>query len=243
MKLDDLYFDVIFNDKTKTALDKIRAKIKGLNANITVNAKINSASIKESLNKIGGQKNMAFKINNLKLSNDAKKALQQSLDSKTWILRNVTLDTKSFETRLENAVARAINRGISGGGSGSSGGSSIENPNRFGTLAKYINYIRGFFLSGVAASFIKKLTDTIGIFEQQLVALRSMLMSDVKGNTLFNQIKEFSVRSPFKFSDLVGFTKQLTAFQVPYNEIFDTTKRLADLSAGLGVDMSRIILA
>ena len=243
MKLDDLYFDVIFNDKTKTALDKIKTKIKGLNANITVNAKINSASIKESLNKISGQKNMAFKINNLMLSNDAKKALQQSLDSRTWILRNVTLDTKSFETRLENAVARAINRGISGGGSGSGGGSSIENPNRFGTLAKYINYIRGFFLSGVAASFIKKLTDTIGIFEQQLVALRSMLMSDVKGNTLFNQIKEFSVRSPFKFSDLVGFTKQLTAFQVPYNEIFDTTKRLADLSAGLGVDMSRIILA
>ena len=52
-----------------------------------------------------------------------------------------------------------------------------------------------------------------------------------------------AVKSPFQFGELVSYTKQLSAFSVPYNELYDTTKRLADLSAGLGVDMSRLVLA
>ncbi|MEB3372645.1 tape measure protein [Bacteroides sp. CR5/BHMF/2] len=39
------------------------------------------------------------------------------------------------------------------------------------------------------------------------------------------------------------YTKQLKAFSIPYNELYETTKRLADISAGVGVDMGRIILA
>ena len=49
--------------------------------------------------------------------------------------------------------------------------------------------------------------------------------------------------SPFQFKDLVSYTKQLSAFSVPYEELYDTTKMLADVSAGLGVEMYRIILA
>lgn len=92
-------------------------------------------------------------------------------------------------------------------------------------------------------NFAKKLAETVGYFEQQKVALKSITQDAQKANTIFRQLQGFSVKSPFQFKELVSFTKQLSAFQIPTDELFDTTKRLADISAGLGVDMQRIILA
>lgn len=92
-------------------------------------------------------------------------------------------------------------------------------------------------------SFIQSLAQVRGEFENQQIALRAILRDAEAADKLFGQIKSFAVISPFEFKDLVGYAKQLSAFQVPVNELFDTTKRLADVSAGLGVGMDRIILA
>lgn len=92
-------------------------------------------------------------------------------------------------------------------------------------------------------SFIQSLARVRGEFENQQIALRAILRDAEAADRLFGQIKSFAVVSPFEFKDLVGYAKQLSAFQVPVNELFDTTKRLADVSAGLGVGMDRIILA
>lgn len=91
--------------------------------------------------------------------------------------------------------------------------------------------------------FVKNLAQVSGEFEQQHIALRAILRDADSADRIFAQIKNLSVVSPFTFKDLTSYTKQLSAFQVPINELYDTTKRLADVSAGLGVDMSRIILA
>lgn len=91
--------------------------------------------------------------------------------------------------------------------------------------------------------FVKNLAQVSGEFEQQHIALRAILRDADSADRIFAQIKDLSVISPFTFKDLTSYTKQLSAFQVPINELYDTTKRLADVSAGLGVDMSRIILA
>lgn len=82
-----------------------------------------------------------------------------------------------------------------------------------------------------------------GEFEKQKIALRSILGDASKAETIFSQIKTLAVESPFEFKDLASYTKQLSAFSIPYEELYDTTKRLADISAGLGIDMGRIILA
>lgn len=92
-------------------------------------------------------------------------------------------------------------------------------------------------------SFIQNLARVRGEFELQQVSLRAILRDAEAADKIFGQIKAFSVISPFEFKDLVGYAKQLSAFQVPVNELFDTTKRLADVSAGLGVSMDRITLA
>lgn len=93
-----------------------------------------------------------------------------------------------------------------------------------------------------AKEFITNLARISGEFEIQRKTLQAMI-GEFEGSTLYSQIKELSVMSPFQFKDLASYTKQLAAFSVPYNELYDTTKSLADISAGLGVDMSRIILA
>ena len=82
-----------------------------------------------------------------------------------------------------------------------------------------------------------------GEFEKQRIALKSILGDATKANILFSQIKTLAVESPFEFKELTSYAKQLSAFSIPYEELYDTTKRLADISAGLGVDMGRIILA
>lgn len=94
-----------------------------------------------------------------------------------------------------------------------------------------------------AKSLIQNLAQVRGEFENQQIALRAILRDAEAADKIFGQIKSFAVVSPFEFKDLVGYAKQLSAFQVPVDELFETTKRLADVSAGLGVGMDRIILA
>ena len=91
--------------------------------------------------------------------------------------------------------------------------------------------------------FMKSLITITGELEMQRVSLNAMLQDAHRGAKIFSQIKELAVKSPFQIMDLVSYAKQLSAFSVPYEELYDTTKRLADVSAGLGVDMGRIILA
>lgn len=91
--------------------------------------------------------------------------------------------------------------------------------------------------------FTTELITIGGEFQKQRIALESMLGSLAKADAMYARMKDLAIESPFTFSDLMSYTKQLSAFQIPYEELYDTTKRLSDISAGLGVDMSRIILA
>lgn len=92
-------------------------------------------------------------------------------------------------------------------------------------------------------AFVKELANVSGEFEKQRASLATILQDTDAATKIFNQVKELAVVSPFNFKELTDYAKQLSAFSIPTNEIFDTMKRLADVSAGLGVDMNRIILA
>ena len=94
-----------------------------------------------------------------------------------------------------------------------------------------------------AGQFLQSLVRITGEFELQRVSLRAMLNDINAADEIFSQTKLLAVESSFQFMDLMGFAKQLAAFSVPVNELFDTTKMLSDISAGLGVDMGRIVLA
>ena len=91
--------------------------------------------------------------------------------------------------------------------------------------------------------FVRGLYTIGGEFQKQRIALTSIIGDSMKAETIFNRIKDLAVFSPFQFKELASYTKQLSAYSIPYEELYDTTKRLADISAGVGVDMGRIILA
>ena len=105
------------------------------------------------------------------------------------------------------------------------------------------NQLQNVFSAYVLKDFFMNLINIGGEFEKQKLALNAMLGSMDKANTLYTQVKDLAVKSPFRFGELTNYTKQLTSFGFQYKDIFSTTKKLADISAGVGVDMSRIILA
>lgn len=91
--------------------------------------------------------------------------------------------------------------------------------------------------------FGKKLVETRGEFELQQVALRSILQNKQIADDIWQKTMQAALQSPFTAMQLTAYTKQLAAYRIETEKLFDTTKRLADVSAGLGVDMQRLILA
>ena len=117
----------------------------------------------------------------------------------------------------------------------------VEKSNsRMATLIK--NSLRLIALH-TASSFIRNVREVTAEFELQKVALGSIIQDTEKAKSLFKQIKAAAVESPFEIKDLVTYTKQLSAYQIETEKLFGTTMKLADISAGLGVDMGRLILA
>lgn len=91
--------------------------------------------------------------------------------------------------------------------------------------------------------YISKLANVRGEFELQQRSLEAILQNKAQADQIFNKTVQLAVKSPFQIKELVTFTKQLAAYRIESDKLYDTTKRLADVSAGLGVDMGRLILA
>lgn len=91
--------------------------------------------------------------------------------------------------------------------------------------------------------YISKLAKVRGEFELQQRSLQAILQNKSQADQIFNKTVQLAVKSPFQIKELVTFTKRLAAYRIESDKLYDTTKRLADVSAGLGVDMGRLILA
>ena len=112
-----------------------------------------------------------------------------------------------------------------------------------GILGRLASAATAYFSVYSLIRFVKGIRDVTGELEYQRVALGRLLQDVSYGNYLFERTKQAAIESPFRIKDLVTYTKQLAAYRIEQTELFDTTKRLADISAGLGVDMNRLILA
>lgn len=116
-----------------------------------------------------------------------------------------------------------------------------------GKLNSTVQDLKSLFLQGGlvfgAQQFAMSIITTGGEMEKQHIALQSILGDMQNADTMFNQIKELALNSPFTFSELNRDVKQLAAYGVEYDQLYDTTKRLADMSSGLGVSFDRIALA
>lgn len=91
--------------------------------------------------------------------------------------------------------------------------------------------------------YVKTLIDVRGEFDKQNRALAAIMQNKDEADRLWGQIAELAVKSPFQLKELTTYTKQLAAYRVENEKLFEVTKMLADVSAGLGVGMDRLILA
>lgn len=114
-------------------------------------------------------------------------------------------------------------------------------------MQSIVGDIKSLFLQGGivfgAQQFFNSIVQTGGEIVQQHVALRSILGDVQKADELFAQTQQLALQSPFKFGELNRDVKQLAAFGVEANDLYETTKRLADIASGLGVDFGRLGLA
>lgn len=122
------------------------------------------------------------------------------------------------------------------------------------SLGEQTSYIAGYlsrlaqrtavvFSFGAAKSFVEQIAEVRGQFELSERSLEAILQNKPKADEIFNKTVELAVKSPFRIKDLVDYTRKLSAYRIESDKLYDTTKRLADVSAGLGVDMGRLILA
>lgn len=121
-------------------------------------------------------------------------------------------------------------------------------------LAEQTSYMSGYisrwaqrmafaFSVNTVQGFVEQIAAVRGQFELSQRSLESILQNKPKADEIFNKTIELAVKSPFRIKDLVDYTRQLSAYRIESDKLYDTTKRLADVSAGLGVDMGRLILA
>ena len=105
-----------------------------------------------------------------------------------------------------------------------------------GFVSQYVGLLGAYRL----VSNIKEITSE---FELQRVALRAITQDAQFAGDLMSKIQASAVESPFSVKDMLTYTKQLAAYRVENEKLYETMNMLADVSAGLGVDMSRLILA
>lgn len=148
--------------------------------------------------------------------------------------RNVSQEAERYGRSLSEAAGRAttaVNR------------TTTALRTQSGVLDGLANTALRYFSVYSVLRLAKQIRDVTGELEFQRVALGRLIQDEEYGAQLFEQIKEQAIKSPFRIQQLVTYTKQLAAYRIEQEELFDTTQRLADISAGLGVEMNRLILA
>lgn len=266
--LGNLYFDILFRDKTAEQRKKLKAEItKDLQAkldvgfdkkklvgdmktllqsekfkiNVVVDKASTTQAVRAALQAAGLNTN--FTASDLRAAKAA--AIQTKAEASAAAARELArqraaraakaeLDLANARERSANAARRHMTATLNMNGAMNS---------QLSIVGQLRNEFLGLYSIYAAQNFLRAVVDIGGELENQKIAMASILQNKGKATTIFNQIKKLAVASPFGVMDLTQYAKQLSAYSIPYNELYDTMKRLADISAGVGVDMGRIILA
>lgn len=175
------------------------------------------------------------------------KSLQQNVQAIEYLnkarlsLNTTDANYKNTLNQINQAIARH-NRALTDAGVKSQQ-LATRHRNLMDTAGQLSRQLALVFSVSQIEGYISKLAKVRGEFELQQRSLQAILQNKSQADQIFNKTVQLAVKSPFQIKELVTFTKQLAAYRIESNKLYDTTKRLADVSAGLGVDMGRLILA
>ena len=245
--VEQLNFELILDDaKFNDEVKKVLADARELNANLTQILEIKQRISKVSADDVANQRN-ANKV----LLDNAKTQEKIARDAaKTAQYNKVTADTTASKVSLENAKNRekeaqaVIKTQMAQERLNQLQRRGQETLKATSKLWRQVAAMAGTYFSVMGATrLVRTLVDVSAEFELQKTTLGAILQSTEKAAEMYEKIKDLAVQSPFNFKELMTYAKQLTAFSVPVGELYNTTKMLADVSAGLGVGMDRLVLA
>ena len=252
--LGNLNFGVHLKDYTEQEYEAIKKKL--VNMHITSSAKVGlKVDIKEIEDKVEALlKNKTYKVK-LDVDSESIKKLKEAFKghgvdaSELRAMRGVSqiiradayVNSQKALEQLRIARMQAAKASDTHNAAMKRTNTTMSSQSRIAGELK--NQIANVYSIYTLERFVRGLYTIGGEFQKQRIALTSILGDSMKAETIFNRIKDLAVVSPFQFKELASYTKQLSAYSIPYEELYDTTKRLADISAGVGVDMGRIILA
>lgn len=257
VKVDRQIIRESIDNALKSKVFKANVEVNKINVPSEVKAKlkIDDASLRDSISSAVNKKK--YKINivvdKAKVSDAVKQALQKAgykyntTASDVRQQRILDIQAKMAE-RAALAEQKLANARMQAARASSTHNTAIKRENTAMSSQSRIagelkNQIANVYSIYTVERFVRGLYTIGGELQKQRIALTSILGDSMKAETIFNRIKDLAVVSPFQFKELASYTKQLSAYSIPYEELYDTTKRLADISAGVGVDMGRIILA
>ena len=114
-------------------------------------------------------------------------------------------------------------------------------------LGRSWNYMKNrlafYFTVGASTSFIKNLIEVRSQYEMNERALGILVNSAERGTQIFNELSQMALVSPYTLIELSAAAKQLTAYDVAANDVVDTTRRLADMAAAVGIPIERLTYA
>lgn len=120
---------------------------------------------------------------------------------------------------------------------------SSEFQNQDGYISRLLKRMAVYAGYSMVTGFLTNVREVTAEFELQRISLGAIIQDQQKANQIFAEIKSFALTSPLKILDLTKYAKQVAAYGFAADRVFDVTKRLADISVGLGVDMGRLTLA
>lgn len=115
--------------------------------------------------------------------------------------------------------------------------------NQDGYVSRLVKRLAVYASFKYTSQFLTNIREVTAQFELQRISLGAIIQDQQKANQIFAEIKSFALTSPLKILDLTKYAKQVAAYGFAADRVFDVTKRLADISVGLGVDMGRLTLA
>lgn len=217
----------------KKTIDEINNVIKALERTKNFRNESSGRSALSFANSILGPRGDKS-VDNLKL------ALRQLEEAQNRQNLNTKRGVKNFE-QLGSAI-RKVKKELDNS-TNASGKFNNANKGLLNTSYQLQRQLALLFSVSAIQGYVDKLVSVRKEFELQRKSLQILLQSKDEANRLWQQTIDLAVRSPFRVKELVTYTRQLAAYRIETNKLHDTTRRLSDVSAGLGVDMQRLILA
>ena len=234
-------------EQVSKAMDELKAKLPSLKKAADDAAKADAERAREAKKAIA----------------DATKAATKEAEGKSELAEALGLDENTVEqmkqkaTQIENALKKLKKAGIDADKSIEFENAqkdldllrdkimliedALHNSSEAATMLG--GEIRKVVSAAAVFNAIKEMVKTRGDFELIQKSLGIIIQDAPKADSMFREIEKRAVKSPFQVSELATQTKQLAAFRIETDKLLDTAGMLGDISAGIGVDMSRLILA